>query len=89
MAWTSKDSKKTNCILSLEHINAMMDAMEEVPRIDIVLDMCPDNSSVLQSVVATITNKAGTKTKEIFRALIGTSGKYLARYDTALFTRVS
>jgi hypothetical protein len=86
---TSKKSKKTSGIINVDHLHAMIDAMEKVEEIDIVTEMSPDNDYIIQSVVATVTNKTGTKTKEIFRALIGSTGMYLARYNAELFTRVS
>ena len=84
MAWTNENKTITNCILPVNHIRAMIDAMEEVPYIDIACEMCPDNENRIQGIIATLTTKSGKK-KEVFRALIGSSGMYLARYDSRLF----
>jgi hypothetical protein len=85
MAWTSKDGKMTTAILNTEHLLAMAHALDETRVFDIVTEYQDDSNQVIESIIA----KTRKRKTVIFSALIGSSGDYLTRYRTELFTRIS
>ena len=73
-----KTATHTSGLLDAQHVQGMLDGMEEANCFDITVE---HDGQKITSVIATI----GKKSKEVFRALIGTTGMYLVRHDNRLF----